>query len=108
MRLLSSLVILLVCVVVTTTPSLAISAMTSDSPFTISDATWGQGADQVHLKVIHNTKNDEQVYIVTDVGGRVEELHLRAPSSGILRSVLQGTNNTPAHYYFHLYIAWIV
>jgi len=63
-------------------------ATLSQARFTINDIIYGEGTpDAVHLKRLRNTETDEEVRIVTDVGGKLEELHLRQ-ENGTLVSVL--------------------
>ena len=59
--------------------------------FEISDEIWARGtSDEVHLKVLANTKTGEHVKIMVNPGGRVEELFLRDSDTRKLRDVLHG------------------
>jgi len=61
---------------------------TGSQSFAIEDDAFGHGDDVVNLKVLRNMATGEKAEIAYNAGGRTEDLILRSPVTGSLRSVL--------------------
>jgi len=56
--------------------------------FSITDDAFGEGHQEVRMKVLRNTVTGERAEVAYNVGGRTEALVLKSPSTGELREVL--------------------